>query len=60
AVAQFLSGNIPFTMIAGLCEEAMGASSESEPSSLEEVLEADLKARSYVESRCRSWRSCHS
>lgn len=60
AVSQFLAGIIPFTMIAGLCEEAMEASSRSGPSSVGEVLEADRKARSYVESRCRAWHSCHS
>lgn len=60
AVSQFLAGIIPFTMITGLCEEAMEASSRLGPSSVGEVLEADRKARSYVESRCRAWHSCHS
>ncbi len=60
AVEAFLHGSIPFTMISELSEDAMANGPRVGASSAEAVLEADSWARSYVESRCAIWHSCHS
>ena len=60
AVEAFLHGSIPFTMISELSEDAMANGPRVGASSLDAVLEANSWARSYVESRCAIWHSCHS
>jgi 1-deoxy-D-xylulose-5-phosphate reductoisomerase len=49
-VRAFLNGEVGFTRIVGLVEEALGAVPEA-GSDLDAILEADRRAREYVRSR---------
>jgi 1-deoxy-D-xylulose-5-phosphate reductoisomerase len=51
AVAHFLGGRLPFTGIAPLVEETLGASTEGDAGSLEGLLAADAGARAWAEQR---------
>lgn len=57
AVSAFLDGGIAFGKIADLAAEAMERAPKTECPTLEDVIEADIWARKFVESRCGYCRS---
>ena len=57
AVASFLAGQIGFTEIAGLVEQALGRAIAGAPGSIEEVIQIDLKTRNAVTNLIKA--RCH-